>query len=95
MASTSYLNKKRRELSERNSRRGKYGNEVKRRIMHERGNDGIVVGGFETWGNMGEHTIELIDCGDESMLWIRVDGELKMPRTMRGVRAVITKWICK
>ena len=92
MASTSYLNKKRKEASARNSQRGILGNKVKARLRMERGSDLVVVGGMTTWGSMGEHTIELLACDDPTHVWIRVDGELRQPRTMRGFFSVLNKW---
>lgn len=95
MASDNYLQKRKKALSERNSKRGKLGNEAKRRMMKERGEVSNVVGGFTTFGCMGDHTVELLDCGDEVAVWIRVDGEIRAPRTIRGVRAVLAKWIVR
>lgn len=89
MASASYI-RKRREIA---SKRGKYGNEVKRQKMIARAVPLEVVGGFTTWGSMGEHEIEILACDDPTHVWIRVDGELRRPRTMDGVHRVLSKWV--
>ena len=95
MASNSYLQRKRLECSARNSTRGKYGNEVKAKLRMERGQDLEVVGGFTTFGSMGDHTVELLACDDPIHVWIRVDGELRTPRTMRGMHSVLSRWVYK
>lgn len=89
MASATYIKKKR----ERASKRGKYGNEVKRRMMIERCSGLDVVGGFKTWGSMGEHEVELLACDDPTHVWILVDGLLRTPRTMNGVHRVLSRWV--
>lgn len=95
MASHSYIRKKQKKLSEINSKKGKFGNEVKRKLMQERAAPLKVVGGLRTYGNMGEHHIQLLDGGDESQIWIVVDGEIRTPRTMIGFFSVMNRWVWK
>ena len=92
MAGKSYNARKARAVSERNSKRGKYGNEVKAKLRMEHGQDLEVVGGFKTWGSMGDHVVELLVCADPTHIWIRVDGEFRKPRTMRGFYAALNRW---
>ncbi len=89
MASATYIRKR----QERNSRRGKYGNEVKRRKMRERGADLEVAGWMKTGGNLGDHLIEILACDDPEHVWLRVDGGIRRPRTPAGVRRVVADWI--
>jgi hypothetical protein len=95
MASESYLRRKRKATSERNSIRGKYGNKVKAELRMERGRNLEVVGGCRTYGSLGEHHIELLACDDPAHVWIRVDGHLRCPRTMRGFKSVMSDWFYK
>lgn len=87
------LRMKRYAISKKRSEQGKYGNEVKRKRMRERAIPLEVVGTIRTTGNMGDHFIEILDGGDESHVWLRVDGELRKPRTMNGVHRILSKWI--
>ena len=95
MASDNYLTKRRKAISDRNAIRGELGNKTIRKNMMERGQDLKVVGGFTTWGSMGEHVIEVLACDDPSHAWIRVDGWLRQPRTMRGLHSVLSRWVYK
>ena len=79
-------------ISEMRSKSGKLGNEVRARLRMERGKDLEVVGGCHTYGSLGEHHIELLACDDPEHVWIRVDGEMRCPRTMRGFMAVLSDW---
>jgi len=58
----------------------------------ERGRDLQVVGGCRTYGSLGDHHIELLACDDPTHVWLRIDGELRTPRTMRGFKAVLADW---
>lgn len=62
-------------------------------MMLERAKPLEVVGTISTTGNMGDHFIELLDGGSENHCWLRVDGQLRRPRTMNGVHRVLSKWI--
>lgn len=88
------LRLKREAISKKRSKQGKYGNEVKRRMMQERGYNLDVVGRMETSAIFGEHVIELLACDDEHCL-LMVDGEIRRPRTCAGVKRVIGEWIWK
>lgn len=39
----------------------------------------------------GEHTIRCLDAGDESRLWIEIDGRAYRSRTWRGVMRMVVK----
>lgn len=56
-----------------------------------------VVGTITTTGCLGSHTIELLagDNYSETHVAIRVDGEPRKPRTMRGVHKCISQMIFK
>jgi len=85
MASARYIQAKRK----RNSERGKYGNEVKVRLRMERADEMRVVAEVRTSGSLGDHCIELLDCGEPLRVWVRVDGEIRRPRTARGFVSVL------
>ena len=89
MASTSYKRRKAKAAEK------KYVNmrATKERKRLERAEQSKVVGTMRTDGIFGDHLIELIDCGDEEFLWIRVDGALRRPRTCAGVGRIIKGWI--
>lgn len=89
MASASYIGKRKAEAV----RRGRMGVAARRARMLEQAAPLRVVGGIHTSGCLGEHHIELLDGGDESRVWIRVDGSLRTPRTLRGVVRVLSGWI--
>ncbi len=90
MASPTYLRKKAKQRQERASKGGNARFEKYKKLHNP-----VVVGGCTTWGSLGKHTIELLDCGDEQMVWIRIDGELHTPRTMRGFLSVMSHWFYK
>ena len=87
------LRMKREAISKKRSVQGKYGNEVKRRMMRDQASGMEVVGGFTTFGSLGEHTVDLLDCGDPKRVWMRVDGEIRCPRTADGIVRVLGKWL--
>jgi hypothetical protein len=87
MASKAYLRKNKQKRTER-ARKGAIAKFEKYKQMH----NPVVVGGCKTYGNLGERHIELLDCGDESMVWIRIDGKLYCPRTMRGFASIMNRW---
>ena len=89
MASASYIRKKR----ERAKERSKLGVAARRAKMQERGSDLEVAGTITTTGNLGNHFIEILACDDPVHVWLRVDGELRRPRTLRGVVRVLAGWI--
>ena len=89
MAGRRYIKRK----NEIARQRGLKGVEARRRLMIERAEPMKVVGRIETFGVLGEHTIELLDGGDERKVWIRVDGEIRCPRTLEGVVRVLAGWI--
>ena len=89
MASASYIRKKRA----RASARGKYGNEVKRQFMTERAEEMRVVGTMTTTGSFGNHLIELLSCDEPGVVWLRVDGDIRSPRSANGIRRVLADWI--
>ena len=89
MASYTYLRKKRGERVARASKGGAARFE-KYKTMH----DPIIVGGFKTFGSLGDHTVEILDFGDPSKVWIRVDGGgLRQPRTSGGVVRILGEWL--
>ena len=92
MASKNYIRKRSEELSERNSKRGIYGNEVKReRMMHD-AEELQCVGGLVSFGRFGSHVIKFYASNDPTHYWIRSDGKMKAPRTSRGVRSTVSDW---
>jgi len=94
LASYTYLRKKQKKLSEINSKRGSYGNEVKRRKMAEHASALRVTGTMITSGVFGDHCIELLaDYTDPIHCWMRVDGELRNPRTCAGVKRIVGEWL--
>jgi hypothetical protein len=60
--------------------------------MQERSGDLEVVGGCHTYGNLGTHHIEVLTGEDPTHVWLRIDGELRTPRTMRGFVSVLSRW---
>lgn len=93
MASKRYIAKKLKAHSELQSKRGIRGNEVKRQRRIERAEAMKVVGGFRTFGSMGEHLVEILDCGDNTHNWLRVDGVIRQPRTPGGIRKILAEWV--
>ena len=88
MASNTYLRKKKQSRTDR-ARKGGNARFEKYKSMH----DPVPVGGFTTWGIMGDHVIRLLDCGDDSVVWIEVDGQIRAPRTLTGVKRIVSEWI--
>jgi hypothetical protein len=88
MASASYIRKKQERASER-GRKGAYARFEKHKQSL---GEFRVVGGCRTYGNLGKHHIELLACDDPECVWIRVDGRMRCPRTMRGFKAVMSEW---
>lgn len=41
----------------------------------------------------GEHVVRCLDVGDESRVWVEVDGQAHRARTWRGVMRVVCKRI--
>lgn len=91
MASIRYIEQKRK----RNSERGRYGNAVKAQRRIAKAEKMRVVGKVVTSGSLGDHTIELLDCGESMVVWVRVDGKIKRPRTARGFVSLLGRWIWK
>lgn len=88
-------NRRIRRLSESRSKSGKYGNEVKRRLMLDRASEMRVVATVITSGSLGIHLIELLDCGEPMLVWIRFDEKIYRPRTARGFVSLLGRWIWK
>ena len=93
MSSTTYLRKEAEATRNRNSERGKRGNEVKRQRMREQASKMTVVATVKTDGSLGEHLIELIDGGAPMVVWIRFDGKTYRPRTARGFVSLLGRRI--
>ena len=89
MAGARYLQQKRK----RNSERGKYGNKVKRQKRIALGSEMRVVAEVRTSGTLGEHHIELLDCGEPMMVWVRMNGKIYQPRTARGFVSLLGRWL--
>ena len=50
-------------------------------------------GGFVSFGKMGSHCLKFYSCSDDPLhYWVSVDGEMRNPRTVRGVKAVAADW---
>ena len=71
------------------------GVEARRNKRIEKASELEVVGKMVTSGTFGDHVIELmVDNGlDDPVVWMRVDGELRRPRTARGIHKVVSEWI--
>ena len=84
---------KKERISKKRSELGKLGNEVKRQRMQEQGKDLVCVGGYVSFGRIGNHCIKLYaDPNDCTHYWIKSDGEWRKPRTVEGVRSVASRW---
>lgn len=60
--------------------------------------DIVEVGSVRFSGNVfgGDHCIRILHREDEPMrVWLDIDGQLVMPRTVRGLRAVVARRIAK
>ena len=75
------------------SRRGKYGNAVKAKKRMAEAEPMRVVAEVRTSGSLGEHHIQLLDCGEPLMVWIRMDGTIYRPRTARGFVSLLGRWL--
>jgi len=91
MHSRKYIENKRK----RNSDRGKYGNEVKRQMMIDRGSEMRVVATVRTSGSLGDHLIELLDCGEPMLVWVRMDDRIYRSRTARGFVSLLGRRMWK
>jgi len=61
---------------------------AKARKRHEQAAALVCVGTIITAGILGNHIIRLMDS-DEGILWPEVDGQLRRPRTAKGVLRVL------
>jgi hypothetical protein len=87
------LRLKRERISADCSRRGKYGNEVKAEKRMAEAEESVVVATVRTSGSLGEHCIELLSCGDPLRVYVRLDGELRRPRTAQGFVRLLGQWL--
>ena len=88
------LQLKREAISRKRSEMGKRGNKVKRDRMAENALEMRVTGTMTTTGIFGDHFIELlVDDYDPLNCWMRVDGEIRRPRTCAGVKRIVGEWI--
>jgi len=89
--SPNYWKRRRTKLLER-SRKGVAARERKRiAAVLEAREVGRVTFSGQMFG--GEHLIRCLDAGDETRLWIEVDGRAHRARTWRGLVRVICKRI--
>ena len=94
MPSKTYIRIKSQEASDRNSKRGKISAKRAREKRQAQASELVVTGTMKTTGVFGEHFIELLaDEHDPLHCWMRVDGEIRKPRTCAGVRRVVSDWI--
>jgi hypothetical protein len=97
MASGNYIRKKK----ERARAKSLKGVEARRRKRIAEASEMEVVGTMITSGAFGEHTIEILDgsngsdLDDAFVVYIRVDGCLRRPRSADGVKRVVAGWIFK
>lgn len=89
------MNRMLRKRKELWSKRGKAGVRAKAEKRSREAYAMRVVGGFTTWGCIGQHTLELLygDAYSERHLAVMVDGECRKPRTPRGVLRCIAEMV--
>jgi hypothetical protein len=87
--SPNYYKRRRIKLLER-SRKGVLARERKRlEAACEAREVGRIVFSGQMFG--GEHSIRCLDAGNETQLWVEIDGQAHRPRTWRGLMRVICK----
>ena len=91
MPSDSYIRKRRKIAKEKS----KLGVEARRRKREAEASEMRVTGVVKTSGIFGEHEVQFLDFGDERLGYVRVDGELRRPRTVRGFEKTMDKWLWK
>lgn len=84
------LKEKRIELSRK-------GVEARERKRLDQVREAREVGRVTFSGTMfgGEHNIRCLDSGDETRLWIEIDGQAHRTRTWRGVMKMVCKRMVK
>lgn len=89
--SPNYWKRRRAKLLER-SKKGVLARERKRLAAVQEARE---VGRVMFFGPMfgGEHILRCLDAGDETRLWIEVDGRAHRPRSWRGLMRVVCKRI--
>jgi hypothetical protein len=91
--SPTYFKRRRIKLLER-SRKGVLARERKRlAAVRETREVGQVVFSGQMFG--GVHTLRCLDAGDETRLWIKVDGLARRPRTWQGLMRLVVKRIIR
>ena len=90
------LRLKQERISKECSRRGKYGNEVKRRMMRENASEWTITSTIRTDGVIGEHVIEMLTSPDDpKQMLVRVNGEIRKPYTVNGFGKVLAEYLWK
>ena len=89
MASASYIRAKNKKAKERSLKAV----EARRNKRLSEASDLKVVGTIKTTGTLGNHFIELIDGGEPNVVWMRINGEIRKPRSANGIKRVLSHWI--
>jgi len=89
------LRLKQERLSALRSQQGKLGNNVKAQKRLAEAEQMRVVAEVHTSGSLGAHHIELLDCGEPVVVWVRMNGKIYRPRTARGFVSLLRRWLWK